>query len=45
MRLKNAKELGDNSLMLVVHPTLSINEIDRMCLAVRKVMELAQLDN
>jgi dTDP-4-amino-4,6-dideoxygalactose transaminase len=37
-RLPNAKELGETSLMFMVHPTLSEQDIRDTCVAVRKVM-------
>lgn len=36
-----AKELGDTSLMFLVHPTLGNIEIDQTCQAIRRVMKLA----
>ena len=36
-RLANAKELGETSLMFLVHPTLTEDEINRKCLAIEKV--------
>ncbi|MGL5759493.1 DegT/DnrJ/EryC1/StrS family aminotransferase [Plesiomonas sp.] len=39
--LKNAKELGDTSLMFLVHPTLLQSEVDKMCLVIRKVLSEA----
>jgi len=33
-----AKELGETSLMFVVHPTLSVAEIQQTCTALQKVM-------
>lgn len=41
-RLPNAKELGETSLMLLVHPTLTGNEIKKTCDVLRGVLELAQ---
>ncbi|MGF6393901.1 DegT/DnrJ/EryC1/StrS family aminotransferase [Pseudomonas plecoglossicida] len=38
VRLPVAKELGENSLMFLVHPTLSNEEIAKTCLALEKVM-------
>ncbi|WP_371192566.1 DegT/DnrJ/EryC1/StrS family aminotransferase [Glaciecola sp. SC05] len=43
-RLKNAKELGETSLMFLVHPTLTHNEIELTCQAIDEVMSLAQFD-
>jgi dTDP-4-amino-4,6-dideoxygalactose transaminase len=40
-RLPVAKELGETSLMLLVHPTLTKAEIDKTCQAIRDVMEKA----
>lgn len=40
-RLPNAKELGETSLMFLVHPTLTEDEIQRTCDAIKSVMELA----
>jgi dTDP-4-amino-4,6-dideoxygalactose transaminase len=37
--LKNAKLLGDNSLMFLVHPTLTVDEINKSCQAIVKVFE------
>jgi dTDP-4-amino-4,6-dideoxygalactose transaminase len=37
-RLPNAKELGETSLMFLVHPTLADNDINDACSAVRKIM-------
>jgi dTDP-4-amino-4,6-dideoxygalactose transaminase len=42
-RLPVAQELGDTSLMFLVHPTLTEVEMDRTCQAVAKVMAQAQL--
>ena len=36
-RLKNAKELGETSLMFLVHPTLSEKEIDKTCNVIMKI--------
>lgn len=41
-RLPVAKNLGETSLMFLVHPTLSDNEIDQTLAAIRKVMKQAQ---
>lgn len=41
-RLKNAKELGETSLMFLVHPTLTNEEIDLTCRVIQKVIESAQ---
>ncbi len=40
-RLPNAKELGETSLMFLVHPTLTEDEIQQTCDAIISVMELA----
>lgn len=40
-RLKNAKELGDSSLMFLIHPTLSQQDIDSTCKVLAEVMNLA----
>lgn len=40
-RLANAKELGQTSLMFLVHPTLTKNEIQQTCDAITSVMNLA----
>jgi dTDP-4-amino-4,6-dideoxygalactose transaminase len=40
-RLANAKELGETSLMFLVHPTLTEDEIQQTCDAIISVMELA----
>jgi dTDP-4-amino-4,6-dideoxygalactose transaminase len=40
-RLPNAKELGETSLMFLVHPTLTNDEIQQTCEAITSVMELA----
>ncbi|QQD21905.1 aminotransferase [Oceanospirillaceae bacterium ASx5O] len=40
-RLPVAKELGETSLMFLVHPTLTQAEIDKTCAVLREVMELA----
>ncbi len=41
-RLPNAKELGETSLMFLVHPTLTEDEIDRTCEAIRITMGRAK---
>jgi len=43
--LKNAKKLGETSLMFLVHPTLKHEEINLTCKALREVMELAAPHN
>ncbi|MCW5632672.1 MAG: DegT/DnrJ/EryC1/StrS aminotransferase family protein [Rubrivivax sp.] len=40
-RLPVARELGETSLMFLVHPTLTDEEVDRTCAAVTKVMTAA----
>ena len=40
-RLPSAKELGDSSLMFLVHPTLTEAEIQQTCDAINTVMEKA----
>ena len=40
-RLTNAKKLGEISLMFLVHPTLTKNEIQKTCDAITTVMNLA----
>lgn len=40
-RLPVARELGDTSLMFLVHPTLTQAEIDKTCAVLREVMALA----
>ena len=40
-RLLNAKELGETSLMFLVHPTLTEVEIQKSCDSIRSVMEQA----
>lgn len=40
-RLPVAKELGETSLMFLVHPTLMQAEVDKTCAVLREVMELA----
>lgn len=42
-RLPNAIELGETSLMFLVHPTLTISEMQKTCRVVREVLELASL--
>ncbi|PKG56626.1 DegT/DnrJ/EryC1/StrS aminotransferase family protein [Shewanella sp. GutDb-MelDb] len=41
-RLKTAVELGETSLMFVVHPTLTKAEIDKTCEVIKKVLLAAQ---
>lgn len=40
-RLVNAHELGESSLMFLVHPTLTIAEINKTCEVIKVVMEKA----
>jgi dTDP-4-amino-4,6-dideoxygalactose transaminase len=40
-RLPVAKSLGESSLMFLVHPTLTETEIQKTCVALRKVMKKA----
>lgn len=40
-----ARELGETSLMFLVHPTLSAAEIEQVCQAVRKVIRQATRDD
>ncbi len=42
-RLPIAKELGETSIMFLVHPTLTGEEIDKTCSVMSEVMELASL--
>jgi len=37
-RLPGAKELGETSLMFMVHPTLGVDEMRDTCRAVEKVL-------
>ena len=41
-RLVNAKELGETSLMFLIHPTLTKNEIKQTCNAITSIMKLAK---
>ena len=41
-RLPNAKELGETSLMFLVHPTLTVEEIDKTCRVITNVLNEAQ---
>jgi dTDP-4-amino-4,6-dideoxygalactose transaminase len=38
-----ARELGDTSLMFIVHPTLTEDEINKTTQAISTVFELSQL--
>lgn len=40
-RLPVAKELGETSLMFLVHPTLTVAEIDKTCEVIQSVMQRA----
>lgn len=40
-RLPVAKELGETSLMFLVHPTLSKEDVESMCVILKGVLELA----
>ncbi len=40
-RLQNAKKLGEESVMFLVHPTLTSENISRTCNAINSVMSLA----
>ena len=42
-RLVNAKELGESSLVFLVHPTLTKDEIQQTCNAITSVMNLATI--
>ena len=42
-RLPNAKELGETSLMFLVHPTLTQDEIEKTCEVLKDVMKLATI--
>ncbi len=44
-RYSNAKELGETSLMFLVHPTLSEEDMRQAATAVRKVMDVATSDS
>ncbi len=41
--LINARMLGETSLMFLVHPSLTITEIEQTCKALKEVLTLAQL--
>jgi len=41
-RLPNALELGETSLMFLVHPTLTVEEIDKTCRVITNVLNKAQ---
>ncbi len=40
-RLKVAKDLGDTSLMFLIHPNLTKKELDHTCIIIKKVMNKA----
>jgi dTDP-4-amino-4,6-dideoxygalactose transaminase len=42
-RLSAARELGETSLMFLVHPTLTEAEIAKTCAAIAQTMALASL--
>lgn len=44
VRLPVAKELGETSLMFLVHPTLTKAEIQKTCVAITQVMSEASID-
>ncbi len=44
-RLPNAKQLGETSLMFLVHPTLSEDEINKTCCVIRDVLSEAGLND
>jgi dTDP-4-amino-4,6-dideoxygalactose transaminase len=44
-RLPVAKELGETSLMFLVHPTLTSAEIDKTCAVLAEVMQQASLES
>lgn len=41
-RLKNAKSLGDTSLMFLVHPTITVDEMKEYAFAIKKVLNKAK---
>ena len=41
VRLPVARELGETSLMFLVHPTLTAAEIDKTCKVLAEIMRLA----
>ncbi|MGV2989279.1 DegT/DnrJ/EryC1/StrS family aminotransferase [Vibrio sp. E150_011] len=41
-RLVNAVALGETSLMFLVHPTLTSQEVEKMCYAIKSVLQQAQ---
>ncbi|MER0459732.1 DegT/DnrJ/EryC1/StrS aminotransferase family protein [Aeromonas caviae] len=42
-RLKNAKELGETSIMFLVHPTLTNEEINKTCQVIKDVLSKASV--
>jgi dTDP-4-amino-4,6-dideoxygalactose transaminase len=40
-RLPVARELGETSIMLPLHPTLDVSDVDDMVMAIRKVVKVA----
>ena len=40
-RLQNARELGETSLMFLVHPTLTFAEIEKTCDGIKQIMRFA----
>jgi dTDP-4-amino-4,6-dideoxygalactose transaminase len=42
-RLPNAKKLGETSIMMLVHPTLTSIEIEKSCSVLQEVLQLASL--
>lgn len=43
-RLPTARELGETSLMFLVHPTLNDKEMEKTCRVLKEVMRLASLE-
>ena len=41
-RLKNARSLGDSSLMFLVHPTITVDEMKEYALVIKKVLNKAK---
>lgn len=41
-RLKNAKSLGETSLMFLVHPTITVNEMKEYAFSIKKVLDTAK---
>lgn len=44
-RLKNASDLGDNSIMLLVHPTLSSKELEKTASVLKMILQEASCSN